>query len=219
MKNAVIFDLDGVITDTAVYHYLAWKQIANKLDIQFDEKYNEKLKGVSRLESLNLLLDINNSRNKYSDEEKKKLTDEKNEIYKELIKQITPDDLLPGMDSLLPALKQAGILTGLASVSRNAGTIIKNLNVEEYFDYMADITKVNRGKPYPDIFLDCADNLKVQPSECIGVEDAKVGIEAIHRAGMRAIGVGSADQMQEADIILPGTDALTMKVITDIIQS
>jgi len=210
MLKAVIFDLDGVVTDSAVYHYRAWKRIAEKLEIPFDETYNEKLKGVSRMESLNLILDNGKGHDSYTEEEKEKLTFEKNEYYRELIRQITPKDLLPGIGELLVELKEAGISVGLASVSRNAEFIIRQLNVQEKFDYIADAAKVARSKPYPDIFLDCATHLDALPSECIGVEDAKAGIEAIKRAGMKAVGVGNAKQMQEADLILNGTGELSL---------
>lgn len=213
MLRAVIFDLDGVVTDSAVYHYQAWKQLADKLQIPFDESYNEKLKGVSRMESLNLILDNGKGRNQYTQEEKEAWTVEKNEIYKELIRQITPKDLLPGIGDLLKELKESGVLTGLASVSKNAGFIIGQLEVGEYFDYIADAAKVERSKPFPDIFLDCAKNLGVRAEDCIGIEDAKAGIEAIHRAGMKAVGVGSGSQMEEADLALDGTSGLSLELL------
>lgn len=218
MLKAVIFDLDGVVTDSAVYHYQAWKQIAHKLDIPFDEEYNEKLKGVSRMESLNLILDNGKGREQYTEAEKEALTFEKNEIYKKLICQITPNDLLPGIRDLLKELKEEKILVGLASVSKNAEFIIGQLEVGEYFDYIADAAKVQRSKPFPDIFLDCAQNLEVEVKECIGIEDANAGIEAIHRAGMKAVGVGSRNQMKEADLILDGTGGLSLALLKNVME-
>lgn len=217
MLRAVIFDLDGVVTDSAAYHYQAWKQIADKLEIPFDESYNEKLKGISRLGSLNLILDNGLGRDHYSDEEKEGLMQEKNKNYRELIRQITPKDLLPGIGELLKELKESGVLVGLASVSKNAGIIIGQLEVEAYFDYIADAAKVEKSKPYPDIFLDCVRNLGVRAEECVGIEDAKAGIEAIHRAGMKAVGVGSFDQMQGADLILNGTGELSLGLLQKLI--
>lgn len=217
MLRAVIFDLDGVVTDSAAYHYQAWKQIADKLEIPFDESYNEKLKGISRLGSLNLILDNGLGRDHYSDEEKEGLMQEKNKNYRELIRQITPKDLLPGIGELLKELKESGVLVGLASVSKNAGVIIGQLEVEAYFDYIADAAKVERSKPYPDIFLDCVRNLGVRAEECVGIEDAKAGIEAIHRAGMKAVGVGRFDQMQGADLILNGTGELSLGLLQKLI--
>ena len=214
MLKAVIFDLDGVVTDSAVYHYQAWKRIADKLKIPFDMVYNERLKGVSRMESLNLILDNGAGRQAYGAQEKERLAEEKNEYYKELIQQITPADLLPGILPLLIELKRQKVQIGLASVSRNAAFIIKKLGVGEYFDYIADAAKVKHSKPYPDIFLDCSDNLNVNPWDCVGIEDAKAGIEAIHRAGMKAVGVGTKDQMQEADLILNGTGQLSFPILS-----
>ena len=130
--KAVIFDLDGVVTDSAKYHYLAWKELADELNIPFDEEYNEKLKGVSRMESLDLILKNGNAENKYSPEEKEKLADKKNEHYKELIKEITPADMLPGIKDFLKELKAHSIKTALASVSKNASFIIKQLQAEKY---------------------------------------------------------------------------------------
>ena len=200
--KAVIFDLDGVVTDSAKYHYLAWKSLADELDIPFDEEYNERLKGISRMESLELILKNGNSETKYSASEKEKLADRKNEHYKGLIKEIKPSDMLPGIENFLSELKSHNIKTALASVSKNAHFIIKQLQAEKYFDYIADAASVPNAKPFPDIFLVCAKNLGIQPSECIGIEDAKSGIEAIHRAGMLAVGVGTPSEMAEADLIL-----------------
>lgn len=210
--KAVIFDLDGVITDSAHYHYLAWKELADELGIPFDEEYNEKLKGVSRMESLELILMNGDDCDKYTQEEKVAMAEKKNDNYKELIKQITPNDILPGILPFLKALKAEGIRIALASVSKNAPFIINQLQLNEYFDYIADAASVPNAKPFPDIFLAGRDEFKLESCECIGVEDAKTGIEAIHRAGMKAIGVGTPDQMTEADI-LTTTDQLDLDEI------
>lgn len=210
MLTAVIFDLDGVVTNSSVYHFRAWKKIADRLGLQFDEQYNEKLKGVSRMESLNLILDLGKGRDAYSEAEKAALADEKNEIYKVLIREITPRDLLPGIGEILETLRAENIAVALASVSKNAPFIIERLQVGPYFDYIADAAAVTQSKPAPDIFLDCLHHLGVRSEDAVGVEDARVGIEAIHRAGMKAVGVGTASEMQEADLILPGTAALRL---------
>lgn len=212
--KAVIFDLDGVVTDSAKYHYLAWKELADELNIPFDEEYNEKLKGVSRMESLELILKNGNAENNYSAEEKARLADKKNEHYKELIKEITPADMLPGVENFLKELKANNIKTALASVSKNAPSIIKQLQAEKYFDYIADAAAVPNAKPFPDIFLVGAEALEVKPENCIGVEDARTGIEAIHRAGMLAVGVGTPAEMEEADLVLT-TSALNLELIVD----
>ena len=212
--KAVIFDLDGVVTDSAKYHYLAWKELADELNIPFDEEYNEKLKGVSRMESLELILKNGNAENNYSAEEKARLADKKNEHYKELIKEITPADMLPGIENFLKEIKANNIKTALASVSKNAPFIIKQLQAEKYFDYIADAAAVPNAKPFPDIFLVGAEALEVKPENCIGVEDARTGIEAIHRAGMLAVGVGTPAEMEEADLVLT-TSELSLELILD----
>lgn len=210
--KAVIFDLDGVITDSAKYHYLAWKELADELGIPFDEEYNEKLKGVSRMESLELILENGNAGGRYTDEEKSAMADKKNENYKELIKAITPADLLPGIGSFLEELKESGIRIALASVSKNAPFIIGQLQLDDYFDYIADAEAVPHAKPFPDIFLAGMDAFGLKPEECVGIEDARTGIEAIHRAGMKAVGVGTPSEMEEADLVLP-TEALSIETI------
>lgn len=215
--RAVIFDLDGVITDSARYHYLAWKELADELAIPFDEAYNEKLKGVSRMESLELILANGNACGRYTDAEKEKMAEKKNDNYKELIRQITPADILPGIQNFLDELKGEGIRTALASVSRNALFIIRQLELEPYFDYIADAAKVPNAKPFPDIFLAGMEAFGLGPEECIGVEDARTGIEAIHRAGMKAVGVGTPAEMEEADLLLT-TAELKLSTIRNAFQ-
>lgn len=199
--KAVVFDLDGVLTDSAKYHYQAWKMLADKLGIPFDEEYNEKLKGVSRMESLELILQNGNAQDKYTQEEKVAMATEKNEFYKQLLHQITPEDVLPGIHDFLEQLKAAGIKTAVASVSHNAPFILERLELDKYFDYICDAAQVPRAKPFPDIFLSAAQNLGVEPANCIGVEDAQAGIQAINAAGMMSVGVGIKSQMQEAKLI------------------
>lgn len=204
--KAVIFDLDGVITDSAKYHYLAWKELADELGIDFDEAYNEKLKGVSRMESLELILANGHACDKYTDEEKFRMAEKKNDNYKELIKQITPNDILPGVYVFLKELRAHDIRIALASVSKNAPFILKQLELEAFFDYVADAAKVPNAKPFPDIFLAGMEAFGLKPEECIGVEDARTGVEAIHRAGMKAVGVGTPSEMEEADLIMTTAD-------------
>lgn len=200
--KAVIFDLDGVITDSAKYHYLAWKELADELHIPFDETYNEKLKGVSRMESLELILKNGNASDKFTEEEKNQMAEKKNNNYKELIKQITPNDILPGILDFLNELKDNKIKIALASVSKNAAFILHQLELDDYFDYVADAAKVPNAKPFPDIFLAGMNEFGLTPEECIGVEDARTGIEAIHRAGMKAVGVGTKSEMEDADLVI-----------------
>lgn len=216
--KAVVFDLDGVLTDSAKYHYQAWKMLADKLGIPFDEEYNEKLKGVSRMESLELILQNGNAQDKYTQEKKVAIATEKNEFYKQLLHQITPEDVLPGIHDFLEQLKAVGIKTAVASVSHNAPFILERLELDKYFDYICDAAQVPRAKPFPDIFLSAAQNLGVEPANCIGVEDAQAGIQAINAAGMMSAGVGTESQMQEAKLILPSTAKLELGMLKEYFQ-
>ncbi len=209
--EAFIFDLDGVITDTAEYHYLAWKELARELGIPFSREDNERLKGVSRLASLEIILELGSRQESFTQEEKELLAQKKNTHYVELIKQITPADILPGIKPLLADIKEAGLKIGLASASKNAPAVLTGLKLLEEFDYMADASLIVNGKPDPEIFLNVAENLKVSPENCIGIEDAKAGVQSIKHAGMFAVGVGSIDQLGEADIIYASTSELSLK--------
>lgn len=216
MLKAVLFDLDGVITDSAQYHYLAWKQLADKLGIPFDEVYNEKLKGVSRMDSLNLILRNGNMECFFSEEEKEVLAEEKNNNYKKLISRITPADILPGIKELLVELKDHNVKTCVCSVSKNAFYIIERLGLNGYFDHIIDAAKIKNAKPESDIFAIGAYILQADPVNCVGIEDAKAGIEAIHKAGIKAVGVGSCEQMQEADLILENTGKLNYHILNEL---
>lgn len=211
--EAVVFDLDGVITDTAHYHYLAWKDLADKLNIDFDKTYNENLKGVSRIQSLELILKNGNKEADFTAEEKEKLATEKNELYNHYINQLTPDDILPGIEKLIDDIKSEGILIGLASASRNAKTVLDLLEITHLFDYCADANEIEKPKPDPEIFLDVCQALDVSPSKSIGVEDALVGVEAIQSGGMYAVGVGG--DLHMADLYVPSTEQLDWSNIKD----
>lgn len=215
--KAVIFDLDGVITDSAKYHYSAWNALAEELGIPFDETYNEKLKGVSRMESLELILKNGNACERYSKQEKEALAEKKNSLYQELIRQISPSDILPGIFEFLEELKTNQVKIALASVSRNAPFILGQLGIEALFDYVADAAAVPNAKPFPDIFLAGMHAFGLKPQECIGVEDARTGIEAIHRAGMKAVGVGTPQEMAEAELVMD-TSQLRLGVILERLQ-
>ncbi len=217
MLKAVLFDLDGVITDSAQYHYQAWKMLADRLNIPFDEAYNEKLKGVSRMDSLNLILRNGGKEESYSQEEKDALADEKNNNYKELIKQITPDDILPGIKELLIELKDHNVKACVCSVSKNAFFIIDKLGLNGYFDHITDAAKIKNAKPDSDIFAIGAYVLGAKPEECVGIEDAKAGIEAIKKAGIKAVGVGTPEQMKEADLVLESTGKLNYSILNDLV--
>jgi len=203
--KAVIFDLDGVITDTARYHYLAWKRLAEGQGVPFDEAANEHLKGIDRMGSLDLILAA--APRTYTDGEKLALATEKNEHYKELIATMTPADLLPGAIAALDAARAAGLKIGLASVSRNAFTVLDRLGITDRFDYVVDAGTIAKGKPDPEIFLKAARELGAAPAECFGVEDAVAGVASIKAAGMYAVGVGDPRVLAAADVVIPDLTA------------
>ncbi|WP_371765817.1 beta-phosphoglucomutase [Massilia sp.] len=207
--KAVIFDLDGVITDTAHYHYLAWKRLADSVDAPFDEAFNEQLKGVDRMGSLDLILA--RAPRTYTPAEKRALADAKNTHYQELIATMTPDDLLPGALRALEDVRAAGLRIGLASVSRNAFTVLDRLGIRDRFDDVVDAATIVNGKPDPEIFLTAAAHLGVDPRDCLGVEDAAAGVASIKDAGMFAVGVGSPDVLHRADRVIPSMDAFRLQ--------
>lgn len=190
--KALIFDLDGVLTDTAKYHYLAWKKLADELGYYFDEDINELLKGVSRINSFEIILDKNNATDKYTSEEKEILANKKNDYYKEMIEQLTPDDILAGIVPFINTARKNGSKCAVASISKNAPRVLELLKISHLFDYIADAALVKKPKPHPEIFLTCAEALGFKPSECIGIEDAQAGIESINSAGMMSVGVNVA---------------------------
>jgi len=207
--EAVIFDLDGVLTDTAELHFQAWARLAAEIDVPFDRQSNERLKGVDRLSSLDIILE--RAGRPFGAEERRALAARKNEYFVGLLAQLTPDSVLPGAREALVAVRERGVRVALASASRNAGTIIGRLGIAELFDYVADPVSSGRPKPAPDIFLAAARALDATPARCIGVEDAMAGIEAIKQAGMMAIGVGDARVLTQADIVVPSTEALGIR--------
>jgi len=208
--DAVIFDLDGVLTDTAHYHYLAWKRLADSLGIAFDEAANEHLKGIDRMGSLDLIL--GDAAPAYSIERKLALADEKNDHYRQLIATMSPADLLPGARAALHAVRAAGLKTGLASVSKNASTVLERLGITNLFDDIVDAATIVRSKPDPEIFLTAAAHLAVDPPRCLGVEDAIAGVRAIKAAGMTALGIGDPAVLVEADRVIAGLHLFSLDI-------
>jgi beta-phosphoglucomutase len=198
--QAVVFDLDGVITDTAHYHYLAWKRLADGEGVPFDAAFNEELKGVDRMGSLALIL--GRGTRTYTTAEQLALADAKNRHYQELIATMTPDDLLPGALEALAAVRAAGLKTALASVSRNAFTVLARLGIRDRFDVVVDAARIANSKPHPEIFLTAARMLEVEPAACLGVEDAVAGVASIKDAGMVAVGVGRPEVLTRADFVI-----------------
>lgn len=213
--KAVLFDLDGVITDTAKFHFLAWRDLGAELDIEVDEAFNEELKGVSRIDSLERILAQGGVADKYSSAEKEELCVKKNAHYLELIKEMTPDDILPGIIPLLDELKTAGIKMIVTSASKNAPGILDLLQVRAYFDGIVDPATVKAGKPAPDIFLAGAQLAGADPADCVGVEDAASGVEAIKAAGIVAVAVGDEQVLALADRVLPSTADLSLAVLQE----
>ncbi|MGX8176438.1 beta-phosphoglucomutase [Exiguobacterium artemiae] len=211
--EAVIFDLDGVITDTAEYHYLAWKQLGEELDIPFDRDFNETLKGVSRTDSLERILTLGGKQDAFTDQEKSMLATKKNDHYVTLIQHISEQDILPGIIAFLDEIRDAGLKIGMASASKNALMVVEALGVRHYFDDIVDAATVAQSKPHPEVFLRAAEALDVAPDRCIGVEDAAAGITAIHAAGMYAVGVGPETALHEADYRVDSTDLLSLEQI------
>ena len=207
--KAVIFDLDGVITDTAHYHYLAWKRLADSVDAPFDEAFNEQLKGVDRMGSLGL--SRARAPRAYTPGEKRALADTKNTHYQELIATMTPNDLLPGALRALEDVRAAGLKIGLASVSRNAFTVLDRLGIRDRFDDVVDAATIVNGKPHPEIFLTAAAHLGVEPRDCLGVEDAAAGVASIKDAGMVAVGVGNPEVLYRADRVIPSMEAFRLE--------
>ncbi|MCM3363355.1 beta-phosphoglucomutase [Niallia sp. MER TA 168] len=210
MLKGIIFDLDGVITDTAEYHYLAWKKTAEAIGVPFDREFNEELKGVSRMDSLYKILDHGGIREQFSEVQVEELAYDKNKYYQELIKEITPNDLLPGIEAFLTECKEAGLKIGLASASKNGPVILDRLEVTSFFDTIVDPGTLKKGKPNPEIFVKAAEQLQLQVNECVGVEDAEAGIQAIKGANMFAVGVGTPERMKLADWQVGSTAEITL---------
>ncbi len=206
--RACIFDLDGVIVDTARFHYLAWKNLADRLGFDFTEKDNERLKGVSRMDSLRILLEI--GKVTLSEADKHRYADEKNQLYLQFIRKMTPDDILPGALAFLHELKRAGILLGLGSASKNAMTILKRIELVSMFEAIVDGNLITHAKPHPQVFALGAAMLQTDPEDCVVFEDAIAGIQAAHNAGMKCVGVGSPDTLKDADLVIQGFQHLKL---------
>ncbi len=195
MKRAIIFDLDGVIVSTDGFHYKAWKAMADKEGIYFDETINNRLRGVSRMESLAIILE--KASKIYTDEEKDAMATAKNEIYRESLSQLTPDDILPGVMDMLTALRAKGLKLAIGSSSRNTPVILNQIGLGDYFDAVADGNQIKNSKPDPEVFLLAAELLGIPPQDCVVVEDAYAGIDAAKAGGMKAVGVGDASKYEK----------------------
>ena len=198
--KAIIFDLDGVLTDTSEYHYQAWKHLADDEGIPFTHEENDAyLRGVGRRESLGYLI----RDRQYSEEQIQEMMDRKNRYYSQLIKAMGPKDVVAGGRELLEEIRHAGIKTAIASASKNCRTVLDLLQITQYFDGIADGNCVVNSKPAADIFVFAAGQVNVPTPQCLGVEDADAGIEAIKTAGMTALGIGPQERFHRADRVLP----------------
>lgn len=216
MFKAVLFDLDGVITDTAEYHYLAWKALAEEIGIDgVNREFNEQLKGVSREDSLKKILALGGKENAYSAEEFAELAKRKNDNYVKMIEKVTPADVYPGILELLKDLKANGIKIALASASKNGPFLLDRMDLTSYFDAIADPAKVAASKPAPDIFIAAAEGVGVTPAEAIGLEDAQAGITAIKASGALPIGVGRAEDLGNDIALVADTTGFTVDFLKE----
>jgi beta-phosphoglucomutase len=198
-NKGFIFDLDGVIVDTAKYHFLAWKNLANSIGIDFTQQQNEQLKGVSRVESLKKILSWADK--EISEEEFQQLMAKKNEEYLRYIDKMDADEILPDVNRVLGFLKEKKQSISLGSASKNAKPILKKINLYQKFDAIVDGNNVTKAKPNPEVFLKAAELLNVQPKDCIVFEDSQAGIQAANKAGMISVGIGDKKTLNEANYV------------------
>jgi len=206
--KACIFDLDGVIVDTAIYHYQAWKRLANSLGFDFTEHDNEQLKGVSRVRSLEIILELGGVTKTAAEQEA--LATQKNTWYVEMISKMRPDEILPGAKEFVLACRVAGIKTALGSASKNSMMILEKIGMDKMFDTIIDGNKVSKAKPDPEVFLKGAEELGVQPADCVVFEDAIAGVDAAIAGGMKVVGIGSPQVLGKADFVLSGLSEMTL---------
>ncbi|MFV9549976.1 beta-phosphoglucomutase [Algibacter sp. PT7-4] len=215
-KIGVIFDLDGVIVDTAKYHFLAWKALANHLGFEFTETHNELLKGVSRVKSLEILLEI--GKKQLTEEKKQEFLISKNEHYLQYINKMGPEEILPGAETLLDVLDELNIPYVLGSASKNAPLILKQVNLYERFVGIVDGNSVSKAKPDPEVFLIGAKKMNLQPEQCVVFEDAIAGIEAANTANMISIGIGDAKTLHEANFNFNNLTEISKHFFTSVIS-
>lgn len=204
--KAFIFDLDGVIVSTDELHYQAWKKMADEEGVYFDRHINERLRGVSRMQSLEIILE--RSKKIYSDKEKAVLSERKNEIYREMLKRLTPGDRLPLVTETLKGLRENGYKLAIGSSSKNASLILEKIGYKKYFDVVSDGNNISNSKPDPEVFLCASRDLGVPPCKCYVVEDAEAGIQAANTGGFVSVGIGSAAEYSGTDIKIKTFDML-----------
>ena len=206
--TACIFDLDGVIVDTARYHFLAWKRLTDQLGILFTEEDNERLKGVSRMASLEIILEIGNRR--LDENRKQEYATLKNNWYIEYIKTMTPDEILPGCLPFIKELRNANFRIAIGSASKNTPMILERVGIRGLFDAVADGNTISKAKPDPEVFLKAAEMIGVKPGNCVVFEDAVAGVQAALNAGMLCIGIGSPKILTEAHFVVSGLSEMNL---------
>jgi beta-phosphoglucomutase len=212
--KACIFDLDGVIVDTAKYHFMAWRRLAKELGFEFTLADNEALKGVSRMASLEILLRVGGLMP--GEKEKEEMAARKNRWYVEFITGMTPDEILPGSIRLLKQLRKEGILTAIGSASKNACTILDGIKITHMFDVIVDGNKIHTAKPDPEVFVTGARELNTEPSCCVVFEDAQAGVEAAIAGGMKCVGVGDPKLLGKADLVIPNLRKITVSQLKNL---
>ncbi len=213
--KACIFDLDGVLVDTAKYHFIAWQRLASNLHVEFTEQDNEQLKGLSRDASLDYIL--KKGKISASSSEKEVWKEQKNNWYLELVNTMQENEVLPNCKELLSDLKSNGIKIGLGSASKNAALILTRVNIKQYFDVIIDGTVTSISKPNPEVFLLGAKVLDLQPNECIVFEDAINGVIAAKAGGFKTIGIGEKEVLTEADLVFPDLSSLNFEMLNRIV--
>jgi beta-phosphoglucomutase len=211
--QACLFDLDGVIVDTAKYHFIGWQRLAEELGVPFTHEDNEQLKGVSRVGSLEYLLSKGGL--ELDNDTKVRLMDRKNAWYLELVGKMSPDELFPGVVEFIDELRASGIHVGLGSSSRNAPLILRLCGIADRFDTIVDGNSITFSKPDPEVFLKGAEAFGVPPELCVVFEDAVSGVQAARNGGFRIIGVGDAASLTEAEFVIPGFDGFTMQTMVE----
>lgn len=214
--SACLFDMDGVIVDTARFHFKAWHRLADTLGVPFTEEQNEELKGVSRLDSLERILSWGNL--VLTSHKKIELMNLKNKWFLEYVDQVNPDDMLPGVLNFLNELKDSGIQIGLGSSSKNSMLILDKLGITPYFATIIDGTKIHFSKPHPEVFLKAAKELGLQPEECVVFEDAISGVEAAKAGGFPCIGIGQPEVLGAADVVVPDLSAMSVARLTELLK-
>ena len=219
MLKGLIFDLDGVLTDSARYHLSAWNNLAKELGITLTDDQLDALRGISRMDSLNMILKFGGQENKYTEAEKEKFAAEKNEKFVEQVETMTPKDILPGIPELLKDAKAQKLKMVIASASKNAPKILTRLGIMDEFDGIVDPSTLSKGKPDPEIYIKAQELAELKVDEVISFEDAKAGVEAIKAAGQFAVGIGNKDLLSEADYIVPTTADLKLSKIEEVFNS